>query len=669
MVLGLDVVLTARPETAAERSTLRPPDVALVDLADGKRTIEEILQLSQTSWFVAMRRLRSLCERGILGPAKGELATSGAPPGTSSGTNPGAGPVRLKGEDLRPRTVDLTDVVGKLLIPTGGSPVSTSTTPGFTPASPRVTGSSDTRAAQATAKVEPLPESIPQPAPASVPPVNQAPVSAEKLASDPVLAAAGNKGKKARSFKLGRYEVLARIGQGGMGSVYLCRQPGHWGFERLFTLKVIREHAAENKEAMRSFLREARIGGQLSHPNILGVVDVGNYSGQPFLVLDYIEGTSLAELLSSDKPPSPSLVIPVLLDALRGLQAAHEKADAKGTPLGIVHCDVSPHNIMVGLDGAARITDFGSARLAGEATGSEDDLPAVGKPGYMSPEQLCGNPLDARTDVFAMGVVMWTALAGKKLFVDPSYEQTIINVLRKKIEPPSAYGAPATLDEVCLKALARTPDQRYQSAEEMRLALHRVASKEALLASTAEISRWVKRVAGEALEERRRLLTATTEPEAAGSPGAAPTTELHPREERHPNDPERFRPTITIEPNDRPRRRPTPERTGRVDTADVRELEASLRRRPWLVIAAAALITAAAVLAIQTLMRQARNPPVVEARSNAPVYMPPDGGSLLSPDLHRALELGMPRRAAPAPPLAPPRPGPVDIDVAPPHSR
>src|SRR5205814_4630264 len=126
-------------------------------------------------------------------------------------------------------------------------------------------------------------------------------------------------------------------------------------------------------------------------------------------------------------------------DALRGLQAAHEQCDPKGTPLGIVHCDVSPHNIIVGLDGAARITDFGSARVSGETTGSDDDMPAVGKPGYMSPEQLCGNPLDARTDIFAMSVVMWTALTGKKLFVDPSYEQTIINVLPKKIELPSSY--------------------------------------------------------------------------------------------------------------------------------------------------------------------------------------------------------------------------------------
>jgi serine/threonine protein kinase len=420
---------------------------------------------------------------------------------------------------------------------------------------------------------------------------------------------------------------------------------------------------------MRSFLREARIGGMLNHPNILGVVDVGNYNGQPFLVLDYVEGTSLAEMLSGGQPPAPALVMPVLLDALRGLQAAHEQTDPKGRRLGIVHCDVSPHNIIVGLDGAARITDFGSARQAAEGAPGEEDLPAVGKPGYMSPEQLCGNPLDARTDVFAMGVVMWTALTGKKLFVDPSYEQTIINVLRKKIDPPSTTGAPASLDDVCLRALARSPEGRYQSAEEMRVALHAVASAEGLLASTAEISRWVKRIAGEALEERRRLLTASNDGEAGGGAAeAAPGREVRPG---LTHDPERQRPTITIDSADRRLRRGSSENTSPVDSDEARELEASLRRRPWIVIAGAALITALAVLGIQALVRGPRPLPTPESRSaSSPSYTLPDTGpSLLSPDQSRALELTPTRRPSPPPAVAPaprtPASGPVDIEVAP----
>jgi serine/threonine protein kinase len=668
MVLGLDVVLAAKADTLVDRSALRPPEVALLDLVDGRRTIEEILQLSQTSWFVAMRRLRSLCERGVLVPNQAPDANAGhprAPGGPGSNTMPGPGSFRTARTEERPRTVDLSDVVGKLLIPTAGSPASSATAPGFTPSAPgrREAAAASNTNADLAFRFEPA-AVPPQAPPVSVPPVNERPVTADNLASDPVLA--GTRSKRARSFKLGRYEVLARIGQGGMGSVYLCRQPGHWGFQRLFTLKVIREHAAENGEAMRSFLREARIGGMLNHPNILGVVDVGNYNGQPFLVLDYVEGTSLAELLSGGQQvPPANLVVPVLLDALRGLQAAHDQVDPKGNRLGIVHCDVSPQNIIVGLDGAARVTDFGSARQAGEGAPGEEDLPAVGKPGYMSPEQLCGNPLDARTDVFAMGVVMWTALTGKKLFVDPSYEQTIINVLRKKFDPPSAHGAPACLDEVCCKALARAPEGRYQSAEEMRLALHRVASQEGVLASTAEISRWVKRIAGEALEERRRLLTASNEG------GADPAPESLVRSEPRPprkNDPERFRPTIVINASSKRRAHGSPETNSSVETDEVRELEpeletdleGSLQRRPLLVIVAAALITAAAVLVAQAALRGRKPPPPERRPAVSESYaVPADAGpSLLAPDLRRALEV---RR-----PVSTPRaPGQVDIEVPP----
>lgn len=621
MVLGLDVVLTQKTG-AVDPSSLRPPDKALLELIDGKRTIEEVLQLSQTSWFVAMRRLRSLCERGVLVSGPAAAPTGGTPAGGSH--------TPATGTDQRPRTMDLTDVVGKLFTPGAASTTSSVAAPGFTPAASS-TNSRDTpigrpmdemrtlsmgALAQAAArvpteKIQPIDPVIP------TAPMSETAPTAEP---DPLADALG-KGKKNKSFKLGRYEVVTRIGQGGMGSVYLCRQPGHWGFQRLFTLKVIREHAAQDREAMRSFLREARVGGLLSHPNILGVVDVGSFKGQPFLVMDYVEGGSLSDLLEGSQPPPASLLIPVLLDALRGLQSAHEQTDARGTPLGIVHCDVSPHNIMVGLDGAARITDFGSARMNDEPNEQDEDLPAVGKPGYMSPEQLCGNPIDGRTDVFAMGVVMWTALTGKRLFVDPSYEQTIINVLRRKVDPPSMHGAPAALDEVCLKALARSPEGRYQSAEEMRLALHRVASREGLIASTAEISRWVKRTVGETLEERRRRILTTF---AETDPGAPPVTTSRrgstdeiPAQSDAPAamskaaaaDPERFRPTMVlpaVKTEGRRRYHHTPESTKTLDTDDARRLRQSLERRPWIVILVAAAVTAGLVFALQAFLRNQR---------------------------------------------------------------
>jgi serine/threonine-protein kinase len=304
-----------------------------------------------------------------------------------------------------------------------------------------------------------------------------------------------------------------------MASIYLARQKGDFGFERRFALKVAGAHATRKKQAMPSLLREARIGGLLKHPNILGVLEVGDDGGQPFLVMEYVEGASLAELLASPRPLPLGVLARILVDALCGLQAAHQQADAKGLALGIVHCDLSPQNIMVGLDGVVRIIDFGSAHLAARADGAQPDLhqggetqapggasvPTVGRPGFMSPEQLAGDAVDARSDVFAMGVVMWTALTGHKLFSDPSYGQTVLNVLRKKIVPPSAHGAPAALDQVCLRALARSAADRYQSAEEMRLHLCQVASRAGLLAENAEIKQWVARAAGDRLAARRLL--------------------------------------------------------------------------------------------------------------------------------------------------------------------
>jgi serine/threonine-protein kinase len=687
MVLGLDVVLSASSAANVDRSSLRPPDVALLDLIDGKRTIEEVLQLSQTSWFVAMRRLRSLCERGILAP-------------NSSGSTPGvSGSITADGKhgvgDARPRTVDLSDVVGKVFISTSSPTTPPSAPPRRDPPAVdegRLGALAAALARPQTKPMEPLPTEEPSASKLEEPSfskLDEPSYSKPGVSPAPgAPAAAAPSGKRHRAFKLGRYEVVTRIGQGGMGSVYLARQPGHWGFQRLFTLKVIREHAAEDKEAMRSFMREARVGGLLNHPNILGVVDVGNYKGQPFLVMDYVEGATLSELIGGSQPPPPALVMPVLLDALRGLQSAHEQADARGAALGIVHCDVSPHNIIVGLDGAARITDFGSARLSGEPVAEgEEDLPAVGKPGYMSPEQLCGNPIDARTDIFAMGVVMWTALTGKKLFADPSYEQTIINVLRKKVDAPSMFGSPASLDDVCLRALARAPESRYQTAEEMRLAIHRVASREAMLASTAEISRWVKRTAGDALEERRRrILSTISEPE--GGEAAAPTApaEAHAHSPTltaaQAADPERFRPTVTIATTQKTtlrRRNHGHDASVTVETEGAREIENALRRRPWVIIVLAAIATAVAAFSVQGFLRTQRPPP----RSRPAVIAVPDAAPLLGPPPVVGPEMPLPserrerlvpaprtiepRRAAPAPapepPPTPPASPMIDVEV------
>jgi serine/threonine-protein kinase len=317
---------------------------------------------------------------------------------------------------------------------------------------------------------------------------------------------------------VGNYDVITRIAQGGRGSIYLCRRAAELGFQRLFVLKAVRQHSAQTEAAIRSFQREARIGGLLTHPNVLSVIDVGTYQDQPFLILEYVDGASLSDLLADGEntiKPAPAVVVTIFLDALRGLQRAHDLQGLDGKTLGLVHGDFSPHNILVGTDGASRLTDFGSARLIASAEDRAEGGSPLGKPSYMSPEQLQGEAIDHRTDIFSVGVALWTALTGQKLFTDPSYEKTVMNVLRKKIPPPSSFGAPPALDEVCLRALSRTPAGRYASAEEMAQDLLEAAGGAHLVASPHQVGRWVQQAVGDVLAERRRRVVAAAAPAPA----------------------------------------------------------------------------------------------------------------------------------------------------------
>ena len=306
-------------------------------------------------------------------------------------------------------------------------------------------------------------------------------------------------------FQLGPYDVSSRIGQGGMGSVYVGRRTGAVGFRRQFAIKVVRQDSGQEQAAERSFIREVQIGSWLDHPNTQSVVDVGTYKNQPYLVLQFVEGTNLEELSGGRRVP-PDILVTVLVDVLRGLQSAHELSDDQGKWLGLVHGDVSPPNILVGTDGVARLTDFGSARFTALGETGKADPTNLGKPAFMAPEQLYVEPLDARTDIFAVGAMMWTALTGQPLFSADSYEQIIANVLQKEIAPPSAHGAPACLDEICMRALSRPREGRYLSAEEMSRALLKVGFTNDLIAPPTAVGAYVRReLSGTDAAVRRRV--------------------------------------------------------------------------------------------------------------------------------------------------------------------
>ncbi len=311
---------------------------------------------------------------------------------------------------------------------------------------------------------------------------------------------------------LGRYEVLAGLGHGGMATVYLARTAAEAGFRRLVAIKVLHPHLSEDAAFVAMLLDEARIAARLHHPNVVPIVDVGDEDGLHFVVMEYVEGTSLFALLAKNRDGRPPrLVVPIVLDALAGLHAAHELRGDDDQPLQLVHRDVSPHNVLVGLEGTARITDFGVARAEARIGSTRPGDRTKGKVGFLSPEQLRGAAINRRADVFAAGVMLWSSLTGKRLFYDPESEAaTTEKTLHMEIPKPSTVGLrpPAAFDDVCLRALERDPDARFATALDMEDALRKAASDAGLVGTRQEVADWMARTFGEELATRREAVRA-----------------------------------------------------------------------------------------------------------------------------------------------------------------
>ncbi|MFS8065577.1 MAG: serine/threonine-protein kinase, partial [Byssovorax sp.] len=219
-------------------------------------------------------------------------------------------------------------------------------------------------------------------------------------------------------LRVGRYEILRSIASGGMARVHLGRAVGAGGFERQVAIKTMHPHLAEEADFVAMFLDEARLSARVHHPNVVATLDVQQDDEGIFLVMEYVDGFALHEILvGSRKERSPlpfGLTLRIFLDLLAGLHAAHELTDGDGAPLEVIHRDVSPHNVLVGVDGAARITDFGIAHAAVRLSSTREGH-LKGKLRYMAPEQLRGRKLDRRTDLYAAGAVLWEMLAGRCL--------------------------------------------------------------------------------------------------------------------------------------------------------------------------------------------------------------------------------------------------------------
>ena len=270
----------------------------------------------------------------------------------------------------------------------------------------------------------------------------------------------------------GRYETLRRIASGGMARVYLARALGAGGFERLVALKALHDHLAEEQDFIDMFLDEARLAARIRHPNVVGTLDVQHDDEGVFLVMEYVEGPTVAKALRELRRQKRALPLDValriFLDTLAGLHAAHELTDANGDPVHVVHRDVSPQNILLGVDGVARLTDFGVASATARLSTTRDG-DVKGKGPYMAPEQVNAEPVDRRTDLYAAGAVLWELLVGECLVQGDNDGAVVMGVLAKEKRSPRTVvpSVPEPLCAACLRALAFRPEDRFATAAEL----------------------------------------------------------------------------------------------------------------------------------------------------------------------------------------------------------
>ena len=306
-----------------------------------------------------------------------------------------------------------------------------------------------------------------------------------------------------------RYEVHSEIASGGMASVHLGRSRGEVGFSRTVAIKRLYPQFAKDPAFVAMLMDEARLAARIHHPNVVAVLDVFSEDGDLSLVMEYIVGESLAALLLAARLHGgrmpPAIVVSLISGALAGLHAAHEAKSETDEPLEIVHRDVSPQNVLVGIDGVARLLDFGIAKARVRAQATRDGM-LKGKLRYLAPEQLEDGDATRRSDVYATGVVLWEALTGEKPFDADSEGAVVSRILEGSLAVPSRAmeGIPAALDAVVFRATSRDPSTRFETAQEMQAALERALQP----ATPREVGAWVSTVAKDTLAGRAEIVRA-----------------------------------------------------------------------------------------------------------------------------------------------------------------
>jgi serine/threonine-protein kinase len=308
--------------------------------------------------------------------------------------------------------------------------------------------------------------------------------------------------------QLGRYERLAPIAAGGMASVWAARLRGPAGFNKVVAIKSLLPDLASEPEYRTMFLDEARVASRLHHPNLCETFDVGEENGEWFIVMEWVDGVSLYRLLKPARSGAVALPFDlaarIVAEACAGLHAAHEATDDDGSPLAVVHRDVSPQNVLVSADGHVKVTDFGVAKARGKSHATCAGQ-AKGKLAYMAPEQLRSAPLDRRVDVFSLGSMLYEITTGQKPFEGDSEMIVARAILEREPARPSAVvaGYPAELERIVLRAMSKDPNTRFSSAEGLRLALEHWMSKSGRPATSRDVAALVRERCGGEIASRR----------------------------------------------------------------------------------------------------------------------------------------------------------------------
>lgn len=314
----------------------------------------------------------------------------------------------------------------------------------------------------------------------------------------------------------GNYILLEKLAVGGMAEIYKAKQSGARGFEKVVVIKKILQHLREDPEFVEMFEDEAKIASQLNQANIVQIYELGEVEDVLYITMEYVEGKNLRDVTRAIKNKGLHLSIEqclfLITEVLKGLDYAHRKTDSSGEPLHIVHRDMSPQNIVVSYEGEVKILDFGIAKAASRISRTEAGV-LKGKFSYMSPEQASGRSIDQTTDIYAVGVILHELLTSDRLFRAETDIQTLERVKAGFVPRPSEKNSlvPKALDEIVLKALAREPEDRYQTASQFLADLSQFVLSHQLSMSSQELSAFLRSLFGELISEERSRLQAALE--------------------------------------------------------------------------------------------------------------------------------------------------------------